>query len=125
MNPEVLYRYRTRPHRSWVGDFESRLIGMEVELQVYQVRRVTDRGVWIWDGEREKWVSLHTRKAFAYVTKELALDSFKIRNAHHISYLKRDLRAAVMAKKAADTEDLWHPASPFDQKPPKRFSAFS
>jgi len=124
--PLVLYRYRTRAHREWLGDECTRLAGMIIELQEFQIRRWTGRGVWIWDdfNRREKWVSLHTRIAFAYVTKELALDSFKHRNAKHIGYLKRDLRAAVMARKAANNEDLWQPASPFDKRPPPRTRRF-
>jgi len=95
---------------------------MEIELQTYPVRRYTSKGVWIFDpySHREKWISLSTRVAFAYDTKEKALDSFKHRNAKHIGYLKRDLRAAVMARKAVNSPLLWEPASPFDKKPPPR-----
>lgn len=114
----TMYRYRTKAHREWIGDDYTELVGVEIILQSYLIRRWTPKGVWIYDphSNREKWISLSTRIAFAYDTKEKALNSFKIRNRHHIGYLKRDLRAAVMAKKAAMNEDLYEPATPFARR---------
>jgi len=52
-------------------------------------------------------MGLHTRKAFAYATKEKALNSFKIRNSKRIGYLKHDLQVAEMAKLALDNLNLY------------------
>jgi hypothetical protein len=110
---EFMYRYRTKAHREWIGDEVTKLVGMEIILQTYPVRRWTPKGVWIYDpfSHREKWISLFTRRAFAYANKADALNSFKIRNAYHIQYLMRDLHAARMAKRAAVNEDLYEPAT--------------
>lgn len=92
-----------------MSECSSELEGVAVVLREYPVRRVTPAGVWIFDPRtyEEKWVSLQTRKAFAYASKEDALNSFKIRNARHIQYLERDLERAKLAREALITPDLY------------------
>jgi len=103
-----MYRYIARAHRQWVDECRTELTGVSIELQVFHVRRTTRCGVWIYDDITycERWVSTRARKAFAYQTKEEALNSFRIRNARRIMYLKRDLKEAELARKALDTPDL-------------------
>lgn len=112
-SPLFLYRYRTRAHRRWVSENSTELMGMEIELEIFSVIRTTPKGVWVnIKYNKDKWVSLTSRIAFAYDTKEKALASFKIRNSYHIDYLKRDLRAAILSRRAADNDDLWEPVKP-------------
>lgn len=104
----VLYRYQADAHHEWTGKFSSRLTGMSITCYEFPVRRETPRGVWIFDNlaHKERWVSLHSHKAYAYDTKEKALASFKIRNARHIRYLKNSLQEAELAYRAARTDEL-------------------
>lgn len=115
---DQMYRYQTRPHRTWVSDYRTELVGMELELLTYPVKSETPKGVWVHDPyvHRQRWISLSSRKAFAYSTKELALNSFKIRNAKHIGHLERSLVEAKLAREALDEPDLYKSASTFYEK---------
>jgi len=97
-----LYRYEAHSQRSWISDDDTELTGVKLELVICQVRRSTPKGVWIHDDRqhRERWVSLTSRRAYAYQTKELALDSFGHRNAWYIGALERRLREAKLAREA-------------------------
>lgn len=105
-----LYRYEAKAeYGGWEGE---RLDGVRIVLRTLPVRRATPCGVWVWDKykHKERWVSLTGRKRYAYPDKELAMDSFKIRNRWRIGYLKRDLQHAEMAKAALETEELYMPS---------------
>jgi hypothetical protein len=102
------YRYDAVPKREWITEDRTQLLGVEVFCTEYTVQSETPCGVWL-SGYPRKWVSNTARRRFAYPTKELALDSFRIRNARRISYLKRDLKVAGLAKLALDKEDLYQP----------------
>ena len=65
--------------------------GNSVFLESYPVLRTTPKGVWITFFGKEKWVSLETKKRFAYETKELAWRSFLLRKNRQVSHLKRKL----------------------------------
>lgn len=105
-----LYRYEAYPeYGGWEG---AGLEGVRIELRVLPVHRVTRCGVWASHGygSKERWISLTGRKRYAYPDKELAMASFKIRNARYIMHLERNLHHAMMAKKAIDMPDLYQPS---------------
>ena len=59
-----------------------------------QVIRETPKGVWVADhtGRGERWVSKNPyRKSYAYPTRELAMNSLKIRTGRRISILMTQL----------------------------------
>jgi len=75
--PDRLYRYE---------DSHGKLVLLD-----YYVKRATRTGVWIahiWSPKGEKFVSLYSRKRFAYPTPEAAL----------IGYIKRTERHIMLAK---------------------------
>ena len=78
-----MYAARLNEYDEPVG--ESRLA---VELSIYRVLSVTAKGVWIDPKLRpmtdRKWVSLHSRKRFAYPTLEEAKSSFLARKLRQI-----------------------------------------
>lgn len=115
---EQMYRYQTRAHRSWVGDYSTELKGMEIELLRYPVQKETPKGVWVFDPYvyKRRWISLSSRKAFAYSTYTAAMNSFKIRNAKHIGHLERSLKEAKLAKEALAEPDLYKSASTFHER---------
>lgn len=97
-----LYRYEAHSIRDWIDESASKLTGVKLELIICQVRRTTLKGAWIYDDRqhRERWVNVTSRRAYAYPTKELALNSFKHRNAWYIGMMERRLREAQLAREA-------------------------
>jgi len=104
-----LYRYEAHSRSHWVGDDYTQLDGMQIEEHIFPVRRHTPGGYWFFDPRtsKERWVSARARRAFAYATKEEALNSFRIRNARHIQHLKNALDRALIARDALDQPDLF------------------
>lgn len=104
-----MYRYDINPHRRWVGTDYAELVGVEVKLRVFPVRQTTPMGVWVYDQRthRERWVSLHTRKAWAYDTPEKALESYRHRAGRRRMHLKRDLEEILLALLAVENDDLY------------------
>lgn len=113
MDKEVkeLYRYEAHARYHWDGWGESHhLEGVEVVLLKFRVMGTTPCGVHIIDANfKSRWVSLHARKRYAYETKELAMESFKIRNSRRIMHLKNSLKEAQMARAALERDDLFMP----------------
>jgi len=67
----------------------------KIELEISKEIRKTKCGYWIHlYGDKEKFILKNSKKKYAYPTKELALNSFKIRT-------KRSLDYAVSNKKKA------------------------
>lgn len=107
VHPTVMYRYDAQYRFDRWGSIE----GVEIKLREFSVVKRTLCGVWIRDPWRykERWVSLGTRKAFAYDTKEKALASMRIRNVLYIRHLRDDLQKAELAREALKTPDLYLP----------------
>lgn len=103
MKPSVMYRYAafTNPKHD-AGGYEI-LQGVEIKLITLTVLRTTPTGVWCreWhSNDPARWIGLHSERAFAYASKEDAMNSFKIRNMRHIQHLNRALTKANLAKTA-------------------------
>jgi hypothetical protein len=75
--------------------------GLSIWCSEYLVLADTPRGYWInsWGmgTRRDKWVSGHSVKRFAYPTKEEAMVNFKARKARQIKILTSQLSQATDA----------------------------
>jgi hypothetical protein len=65
--------------------------GLENEVSIlyikrYKVLRYTPKGCWISDLGIDRWVSLSSRKRFAYPTKEEAVKSYTLRKKRELIY---------------------------------------
>lgn len=96
--PKVLYRYEVEKFWRDEDTYVTKLT-----LREYSVVKTTLRGVWINPSTcffkmTNKWVSLSSKKRYAYPTKEEAFNSLVIRNRKRIQYLERDLDFAKDGK---------------------------
>jgi hypothetical protein len=74
----------------------------------YPVTRRTLKGVWIALGypEKQKFILNDARKCWAYPTKELALDSFKIRKHRQIMHSNASIDSANIALRKVGLETI-------------------
>jgi len=73
-----------------------------LDMLSYPVLRHTQKCVWIRCGLQDKFVLDTARKAFAYPTYALALESFKARKARQVKLLEAQLKKARGALKLAE-----------------------
>jgi len=86
------------------GDYITpRIPNPQVILRRYISYKETPKGHWIRYGaptsinDKGKWVSKTTRKRFAHLTKEQALDAFIIRNQKRVQILSRQLASCKIS----------------------------
>ena len=100
-----LYRYHDENYSLGIDEYDNPILGSNVQVNVtrYRIVKITAKGVWIkddWPFLDLKWkrfVNPTTKKQFACITKELALESFKARKTRQIAILKTQLEQAEMA----------------------------
>ena len=82
------YYYRYEDHSSSYN--------LRTSLYRFRVVKTTLRGVWIKlsYGEKDRFILNNARKRYAYPTKELAWESFKIRKAWRVMHLESQLNYA-------------------------------
>ena len=89
---QYCYRYWT------MAGFSISVTAATIELDRYEVLRETPQGYWLRIGySQEKFVRKNARASFAYIDKDKAWESYRIRVAKRIKYLERDLRIAKAA----------------------------
>lgn len=98
--------------------------GGNIHLFTFTAIKETPAGYWIKDKDNDtnyfdlgllykpKWVPKHSRKRFAYPTKEEAMTSFIKRKAKQIKILSEQLYQAKRAYKAATGADYQEPFLP-------------
>lgn len=106
---EKWYRYVEDNHGCYSGyeGVYSGPHGLRVCLQICPVVKHTPCGVWLWHDKRlygGRWVSKTSNKRWAYPTKKLAWDSFKIRKNRQAGHLRSQLERAVAAISLADEQ---------------------
>ena len=104
----TLYRYEDEGYFSLddIGDSERR-----VSLKAYPVIKETAKGVWINISfvVKPKWVSLHSKKRYAYPSLTEAKFNFLKRKQSQVAILEEKLIVAKKGLKLAT--DLWHSQS--------------
>ena len=90
-----------------LGDLTLTSGGVTVHIDEISVLRETPSGVWVKNHSGgETWVHNNPiRKAYAYSTKEKALESLKIRNLRRCEILRFQLDGATAIKKAIASDD--------------------
>lgn len=106
---EKWYRYEDKAYSSmWDEDspYSPLPPTIKVELQVYDVLKVTPCGVWLDVGfhllSGKRFVKKDSRKMFAHPTKGAALISFRARKKSQIRILKAQLERAERALQKAE-----------------------
>ena len=68
----------------------------DLYLYTFSLIKETPSGYWITNNKLDgkSWISKHSRKRFAYPTKEEALESFKARKRRQIKIVSAQLRSA-------------------------------
>lgn len=88
---KTLYRYEKYCHAEELQD-EGQGNNVTLKLVEFNVFKETPKGGWIFVGHKKRWVGYDTRKAYAYATKEQALDNFirrtKVSTRWHNYYIK-------------------------------------
>jgi hypothetical protein len=89
--------------------------------QAFEILRKTPKGCWIKTGyQTEKFVLDGARRRWAYPTRALALDSYRIRKERQIRHCNDMITAAneglvTMGFKAIDPKSRFHKTSYFDE----------
>lgn len=102
---DKLYRYKNEQDHNNIT---------RVKLEEFVVIDLTPEGYWflntfhnfrpdnaseerlrIYKKKWAKWGRFNAKRSYAYPTKKEALESFRIRKVHQISYCKRDIRNAT------------------------------
>jgi len=100
---KMLYRYEHRNYASVdpYDDYGTSSSFASLELKEYPILSYTPYGFWIeeypggryhFSGKCKRWVAINTRKQFAGITKEIALESFIKRKEKHIRIVEARLR---------------------------------
>lgn len=89
--PKVLYRCYQLKDR----------IAPTVQFVEFPILYLTPKGCWInfysRNGVKKRWIGFNTNKPFAYITKELALESYFYRKRAQVRILKQNLHLAEWA----------------------------
>jgi hypothetical protein len=75
---------------------------ISINLEKFRVKRRTSKGVWIEVGMypvKEKFILYNARVRYAYPTKELAEQSFRIRKEKQYGYIREALRRNMLVRK--------------------------
>ena len=94
-DPKYLYRYFDEMSNE--GEYMGQS-SVRVRLERCRIIKTTPQGAWIFDHmSRRRWVSTSTRKAYAFVTEEKALESFLVRKRRQLSYKIQELSRVIAA----------------------------
>jgi len=80
---------------------------IEIELRKLRVLKQTAKGIWIQDWYHKKgkrFVLFNSRKKYACLTEEEALESFKARKSRQVKILRKQLNCAEVALSIAKGE---------------------
>ena len=104
---KVLYRVVDRLESCGVDEFEMSLGTRTVVVMLqYPVKRCTNRGVWIDEFGKERFVLNDARKRYAYPTEEQAVASFLARKKRQRALLTLQLQSVDIAIERANSKAI-------------------